>query len=150
MTPSWGIPYLKAHRYFHQALAQAKNKSRHHKDILDSTKAVLFFGTPHAGLEIGQLVDMVHDMSGVGEPSSRLKLLYHLTSGSEFLLGLRDELTEIWDKLDVFSFYENKKTPTVRKKVSHQLTFNTNVNLRKEELIFYRLLPACGKETDRR
>lgn len=60
---------------------------------------------------------MVSDMSGVEEPSSRLKLLQHLTCNSEFLLDLRDELTEIWGALQVFSFYETKKTPTVGQEV---------------------------------
>lgn len=111
------MTHLTANKNYYQALVQAKNKPRHHKDILDSTKAILFFGTPHAGLQIDQLVEMVHDMAEVGEPSSRLKLLYHLSGGSEFLLGLRDELTDIWDKLNIYSFYENRKTPTVRKDV---------------------------------
>lgn len=112
-----GVSYLTANKNYYQALVEAKNQPRHHKDILDSTKAILFFGTPHAGLEIDQLVEMVNDMAEVGEPSSRLKLLYHLSRGSEFLLGLRDELTEIWDKLNISSFYENRKTPTVQKDV---------------------------------
>ncbi|KAH0604335.1 uncharacterized protein H6S33_006712 [Morchella sextelata] len=104
-----------------QALSQAKNRPRFHGHILDSTEAILFFGTPHAGLNgVSELMDMVRDMSGHGTPSSRIKLLSLLTEDSEFLATLRDGLTDIWDPdtLKVFSFYELGKTPTVQKELT--------------------------------
>ncbi|KAI5838634.1 hypothetical protein DFP73DRAFT_599547 [Morchella snyderi] len=54
-------------------------------------------------------------MSGNKTRSSRIKLLSLLTEDSEFLATLRDGLTDIWDNLKVFSFYELRKTPTVQK-----------------------------------
>jgi hypothetical protein len=110
-----------ANKEYYQALSQAKNRPRFHGHILNSTEAILFFGTPHAGLKgVSELMDMVRDMSGHGTPSSRIKLLSLLTEDSEFLATLRDSLTDIWnlDTLKVFSFYELGKTPTVQKEVN--------------------------------
>lgn len=106
----------------HQLLSQAKNKPRH-KDILDSTKAILFFGTPHTGFETGHLMKMVKHVSGVEKSSSRVKLLDTLTPDSEFLLGLRDDLAETLGKLRLYSFYETKKTPTVGQEVRCRVQF---------------------------
>lgn len=61
---------------------------------------------------------MVRDMSEHGTQSSRIKLINLLTGDSEFLEALRDSLTDIWDNLKVFSFYELWKTPTVQKEIN--------------------------------
>lgn len=60
---------------------------------------------------------MVKYVSGVEESSSRVKLLEKLTPDSEFLLGLRDELAETLGNLNLYSFYETKKSPTVGQEV---------------------------------
>lgn len=59
---------------------------------------------------------MVNDMSASGELSSRAKLLENLGNGSEFLLGLRDELTEIENVRNAL-----KKLPTGLNAAYHQI-----------------------------
>lgn len=60
------------------------------------------------------LITMVNDMP-LGKSLNRLRLLEHLSKDSEFLYHLRDSLPKIFDGIKVFSFYETKNTPTVKK-----------------------------------
>lgn len=94
-------------------MIQSKNKSVQ-KHILDATRGIFFFGTPHQGLQTEELEAMVEDMSGEAE-TSRSMLLKQLRENSEFLEAQRDNLTDIWDGRRIVSFYETVKTPTVKK-----------------------------------
>lgn len=74
------------------------------------------FATPHGGLEIKALLDMVGDMSH-GE-SSRIRFLEQLEEGSTFLSQQRERIMSLWSstqKVDIVSFYETVKTATVSK-----------------------------------
>ncbi|KAF8244133.1 hypothetical protein K440DRAFT_520118, partial [Wilcoxina mikolae CBS 423.85] len=71
-----------------QALAQSKINASH-KHLLDSTRAVFFFGTPHRGLETAELEAMVGDMTSDPE-SSTIQLVKQLRGNSEFLENLKE------------------------------------------------------------
>lgn len=92
-----------------------------HKDLLDATHAILFFGTPHRGLHTAELEAMLEDMSSSLE-SNRAELIVQLREGSEFLENEADGLVDILSRFKVVSFYETAETPTV-KKVKRTLTF---------------------------
>ncbi|KAF8251998.1 hypothetical protein K440DRAFT_595037 [Wilcoxina mikolae CBS 423.85] len=91
-----------------QALIQSKSMSVH-KPILDSTRAIFFFGTPHQGLRTAELEAMVQDLSG-GVETTRLRLLMQLRENSEFLETQRDALADILPGCKIISFYEVEKT----------------------------------------
>lgn len=59
---------------------------------------------------------MVKDLKKDGDSSDAvLKLLEKLRRNSEFLITQRNDLVDIWDRLNLYSFYEKTKTPTVTK-----------------------------------
>jgi hypothetical protein len=96
-----------------KALIQAKGRPAH-RPLLDSTRAIFFFGTPHQGLRTAELETMVDDLSG-GKETSRLRLLMQLRENSEFLDTQRDALDDIWSGRKIISFYEVEKTRVVQK-----------------------------------
>lgn len=87
------------------------------QSILNSTRAVFFFGAPHAGLNVDSLVAMVEDTVSTpsDEQSARLCLLEQLRENSEFLEDQKERLIPIWEGLRIFSFCEADKTPEVKK-----------------------------------
>ncbi|KAF8246653.1 hypothetical protein K440DRAFT_683829 [Wilcoxina mikolae CBS 423.85] len=106
-----------------QSLLKSKNGSQY-KHLFDSTRAIFFFGTPHQGLEVNELLSMVEDVSQ-GKKTSRSELVKQLREGSDFLDTQRDDITNLWgptSNIQIFSFYETKKTPTVRKSTSGSWT----------------------------
>lgn len=78
---------------------------------------MFFFGAPHAGLDVDALVAMVEDTACTSsdEQSARLSILEQLRENSEFLEDQKERLIPIWERLRVVSFYEAKKTPSVKK-----------------------------------
>jgi hypothetical protein len=96
-------------------LIQSKNRPAH-KPILDSTRAIFFFGTPHQGIRTTELEAMVEDLSG-GVETARKRLLMQLRENSEFLDTQRDELSDssIWLGRKIVSFYEVERTRVVQK-----------------------------------
>jgi hypothetical protein len=102
-----------------QSLLQCKQREQD-KRIFDSTRAILFFGTPHQGLGVNELLSMVEDMSLA--PQSRSNFVKQLKEGSNFLVTHKEEITNLWDPsstshsdIKIVSFYETKKTATVKK-----------------------------------
>ncbi|KAF8539938.1 hypothetical protein BDD12DRAFT_980660 [Trichophaea hybrida] len=98
-----------------QSLVES-NRNPHHKLILDSTRGILLFGTPHQGLRTDELEEMVDIDSG----GQRSNLIMQLKEGSEFLENQKEDLIRIWEgfQRNVFSFYETVKTPSVTKSES--------------------------------
>jgi hypothetical protein len=69
-------------------------------------------------MEIKELYSMVKE--SLTDDSSRVQLVKHLEQGSLFLETQREDITSLWNgtspsKVDIFSFYETKKTATVKK-----------------------------------
>jgi hypothetical protein len=99
-----------------QALLQSNNGGQY-RQIFDSTRAILFFGTPHQGLEVKELLAMVEDVS-LSQRASRSNLVEQLREGSNFLDTYRDDITSLWGSIsdiEIVSFYETKKTVTVKR-----------------------------------
>ncbi|KAI9771315.1 MAG: hypothetical protein M1840_002285 [Geoglossum simile] len=97
-----------------QTLVESKRNPRY-QHILDSTRGIFFFGTPHQGLRINELKEMIDTEAGGEE--SRVNLLKQLDEGSEFLETQKEDLLRVWGEFQgkIFSFYETVKTSTVRK-----------------------------------
>jgi hypothetical protein len=55
-----------------------------HKHILDATYSIVFFGTPHQGIQTYELEEMLDGQSSSYE-TSRHNLLRQLREGSEWL-----------------------------------------------------------------
>jgi len=102
---------LAAHNNGWQVLVES-NRNVLHRSILDSTRGIFFFGTPHQGLRTSVLEDMVDVDSGV----QRSNLITQLKEGSEFLENQADDLLHIWPKYKgkIVSFYETVMTPPLR------------------------------------
>lgn len=46
-----------------------------------------------------------------GDSSAAVMLLEKLRQNSEFLISQRNDLVDVWDKINLYSFYEKVKTP---------------------------------------
>ncbi|OBT63788.1 hypothetical protein VE03_06953 [Pseudogymnoascus sp. 23342-1-I1] len=97
-----------------KALVIAHENSRY-TNILQSTKAIVFFGTPHAGSEHADLLSVVAKIiSGFGSMSMidrvcgkiRKSLIRDLGSRSGKLEEISISFTERIQNLDIISFYE--------------------------------------------
>jgi len=101
----------QAHNCLWQILMESY-RNPHHKSILDSTRGIVFFGTPHQGLRTDELEDMVAAYSG--KPNNNL--IMQLKEGSEFLEEQKESMLYVWEmfKHTVISFYETVMTPSVR------------------------------------
>lgn len=90
--------------YNYQAIVKAKESERLYRSFFSSTKATIFFGTPHRGLVVDDILAML------GEASLRQDLVRSLTSRS---LQLRTELKRFINcttNLKIVSFKETELT----------------------------------------
>ncbi|KAJ8130970.1 hypothetical protein O1611_g2656 [Lasiodiplodia mahajangana] len=116
-------------------IARALVKSRsdpNYQSIFPSTRAMFFFGAPHAGLDVDALVGMVDNVTLGDRKSTRAKLLDHLRENSEYLEEHKENVVQLWSKpkLQVVSFYELRKTRIVAKDHSGEWARNgTEVQL---------------------
>ena len=88
-----------------QALVIANEEGDRFRSILDSTKAIFFFGTPHKGSDVA---DVAHKVLAIIRPSNarwiglitgkgrlfRTKIIKDLRPGSEYLKNLRDSFVK--------------------------------------------------------
>jgi hypothetical protein len=81
---------------------------------LEATHAIVFFDTSHRGLRTPELEAMVTDM-GSSTYSNSLALLKNLREGAEFLESQADQLSKMWKRFKIVSYYETEKTATVTK-----------------------------------
>lgn len=98
-----------------QALLQCKHGGQY-KQLFDSTRAIHFFGTPHQGLEIGEFLSMIDDLSP-GQ-SSRSDFIKQLQEGTNFLATQKEDIKSLWDQtpgIQIVSFYETMMTTVVKK-----------------------------------
>lgn len=101
---------------FPEGLPGIKKALLQSQSIVDSTRAVFFFGAPHAGLNVDSLVAMVENTTVPSDThSARLGLLEQLRENSEFLEDQKERLIPIWEGLQIVSFYEVEKTPSMTK-----------------------------------
>jgi hypothetical protein len=76
-------------------------------NIGNSIKGLFLFGTPHQGMKVEALDQMVD-----GNNKEAKYLLLQLQEGSEFMETHKDALVSIWDDYHgaIVSFYETAKT----------------------------------------
>lgn len=70
-------------------------------------------------------------MSRDGDPSAAVMLLEKLRQNSEFLISQRNDLVDIWDKINLYSFYEKVKTPIIVQVELNIESFNFIIDLWK-------------------
>lgn len=73
-------------------------------------------------------------MSRDGDSSAAAMLLEKLRQNSEFLISQRNDLVDIWDKINLYSFYEKVKTPTVVQVELNISSFNFVKDLSKAKI----------------
>ncbi|KAF8537282.1 hypothetical protein BDD12DRAFT_982249 [Trichophaea hybrida] len=113
------VAQLENTRGSSEALAQSKSKQSQ-RQLLDLTRAIFFFGTPHRGLQTTEIETMVEDMTRDPE-SSRIQLLKQLRGNSGFLETLKEEISDIWtSERQTIRFYETMKTAAVAKSASEE------------------------------
>ncbi len=87
------------------------------RDIYDSTKGIFFFGTPHQGLDVCDLKEML-DVQAKNQIDNyeRPQLLDQLNIDSEFLESLKESSARMWGQFSgrICSFYETEDTETVQ------------------------------------
>lgn len=92
-----------------QALVQMKNSTyANENENFQSTYAVLFFGVPNQGMDIGSLIQMAGEQN--------LPLLMNLGKESELLRVLHRDFLLSFDyrSSKIISYYETKVSPTAK------------------------------------
>jgi hypothetical protein len=84
--------------------------------IYDSTKGIIFFGTPHGGSDIAELATLLNDLARVTFQSPNTRILKSLEPDSELLDNLRDSFSQMLEdkKFLVHSFFEAKPVTGIR------------------------------------
>jgi hypothetical protein len=109
-----------------QALVLAHEGSRH-TNILQSTKAIVFFGTPHSGSEhadffsmLMRIVDTMGSVAMVQQTfgKTRQDLVNTLKPRSTELENLSMSFTDRAKDIEIVSFYEENATPPLKTVVS--------------------------------
>lgn len=106
-----------------KALLVAYVAEVHYKNILDSTTAVLFLGTPHGGSDSAALAKPLVDIAHVALPrlwgTVRKDLIASLERNGSELLELSGQFRSIVDKenIRVFSFVEQDRHPLLSSRV---------------------------------
>lgn len=102
---------------------KAKENDRDHGALFDSTRATIFFGTPHRGLLVDDILAMA------GDDSPRASLVKSIASGSHALNTELTKFIKYSTSLRIVSFYETSQTRKL-------------VKVRRWVIIFY--LSQCG------
>jgi len=84
------------------------------RDIFDAVRGIFFFGTPHQGLNIDDLREIV-TIQAEKDNYELGQLLEQLNNDSEFLINQKEACMSMWDRFTgkIYSFYETEKTETV-------------------------------------
>jgi hypothetical protein len=86
-----------------------------HRHIYDSVRGIVFFGTPHQGLNVDDLKEMVAMQAEERDNYDLPQLLDQLNNDSEFLGNQKEDCIPMWDQFTgkICSFFETGKTETV-------------------------------------
>jgi hypothetical protein len=96
-----------------------------HKHILQSTRGLFFFGTPHDGLRTEELEKTIADLNAkfANNPEEQrwrrdlVDFIRNLSPGSDYLERLRDDVAKMLNGFpegSIVSFYETVRTNTTR------------------------------------
>lgn len=88
-----------------------------YSDIAESTRGIVFFGTPHRGSDVADWTAVVSDVlqAAMARPQSRL--LHALQSHSPELWKVSMDFRPLAPKYAITSFYESNEHPVLRKLV---------------------------------
>ncbi|KAK5658169.1 hypothetical protein OQA88_2142 [Cercophora sp. LCS_1] len=92
-------------------LANEKHNDTSH-DIVDATRGIVFFGTPHRGSDVADSLAPLHKITSIGW--RKLKLFSTLKMHSEGLLDVSDEFRYIAHRYALITFYEQHIHPMLR------------------------------------
>ncbi|KAI9818767.1 MAG: hypothetical protein M1827_007587 [Pycnora praestabilis] len=129
-----------------QALLVAQVDEYHYRNILESTTAVFFLGTPHAGSDYAAVAKSFADIARVVFPkvlgSVRNDLVASLERNGRELLELSAQFRSIVDKegIRVFSFVEQDRHPLLSSRIVDEASATLGAS--KEEVI-----PVHGHHT---
>lgn len=87
----------------------AKARSDQYGDILEATKAIVFFGTPHQGSDTATWMTYLCAISrGLGVKSA--KVTHELERWSDPLVELTTNFSELAPRFLISTFFEEQKT----------------------------------------
>jgi hypothetical protein len=86
-----------------------------HRQIYDSVLGIFFFGTPHQGLNVDDLKELVVALQEDQDTYELPQLLDQLHNDSEFLRNQQEDCIAMWQQFTgkICSFYETGKTETI-------------------------------------
>jgi len=84
------------------------------RDIFDAVRGIFFFGTPHQGLNVEDLKEMVR-MQTEKDNYELSQLLDQLNDDSEYLVNQSEACRSMWEHFTgkICSFCETNKTETI-------------------------------------
>ena len=82
--------------------------NRDQQQLVKSISAIMFLGTPHRGSRQAKKINRILALTGRG--GNHKAYIRDLTMESAFLQRLNDEFRGLADRLQLFCFYETKKT----------------------------------------
>lgn len=92
-------------------LALAHERSSQNQALLQSTKGVLFLGTPHAGSDLASMLDCLAKLAKVVSfGHSNSKLVEVLKSHGNVFLEISESFIERGQNLKIYSFFEREKS----------------------------------------
>ncbi|KAK4196100.1 hypothetical protein QBC40DRAFT_287873 [Triangularia verruculosa] len=108
-----GIIIKEALVYTRGLSAKSRGSLSH---IFDSTKTVLFFGTPHRAVD---LTEILHDVSRVIGFRINPGVLHAFGPESDWLKNLKEDFTKICkeENWTIYSFLEGSASPTLNRKI---------------------------------
>ncbi|KAL8354938.1 hypothetical protein RB601_000633 [Gaeumannomyces tritici] len=99
-----------------QALALADD-GKAYSDVAESTKGIVFFGTPHRGSNVANFMGTVSDIVQAVTARPESKLLHALESNSTDLYKVSTDFRPLASRYAITSFYESNEHPVLRKMV---------------------------------
>lgn len=107
-----------------QALIVGKNRAdMRYENLLDSVRAVMFFGTPHQGGNGVNAATFVANILQAVNVDARKDLIKELNPDSLFLFDLTGDFRQVIEALGIviYTFYEGKKTKIGAWPMKHNL-----------------------------
>jgi hypothetical protein len=100
-----------------QALITAKVRTESYSDILESTRHVMFFGTPHQGSLWAGGGTFLNNLTSILAPGNRSRAVEELKLWSSELLAATQDFASVRDRFSITTFWEKKTTNGIQ--VSH-------------------------------
>lgn len=93
--------------------------------IIDNTKGIVFFGTPHRGMDVAGLVSKATALSVMAlRPAYTNRVLDDLRPNSYYLMNLAEDFRPIASRYAITTFVEDNITKSVGRVVRVILSFS--------------------------